>query len=65
MVGCSTLRLGAQFPECMSDHLRRDDSHADFCRSLRLRFLPIVVFYSQFHIYIDSDRNVNMMSLHQ
>jgi hypothetical protein len=30
-----------------------------------LRFLSIVVFYSRFQIYLDSDPKVNMMSLSQ
>lgn len=64
IVGCSTLRLGAQFPECMSNHLRRHDSNADFCRSLWLRFLSIVVFLLSIPDLHDSNWKVNMMSLH-
>jgi hypothetical protein len=38
-------------------------SYADFCRSLGLHFLSIVVFYSRFQIYLDTDPKANMMSL--
>jgi hypothetical protein len=44
-------------------HLALMPSYAYFCRSLWLRFLSIVVFYSQFQFYIDSDRKVNMIRL--